>query len=441
MTITTAQYKAEIEARIAAANSGTTLDDLTLVKNNADLWLRNNQGGSITGYASLESLIQTKQNALSGSSTLDDITLVGAAAFPAAAAATSILPGQIVQLNPAFPPDIEISGMRFVKNKFAVTDGYDPSLENHKSVITGFSPVTIAIGVVSIAQTTDALIAVGTGSVIRRSTDGGETWSTITSPLSVDYVSVATAGDVVIAVANSGGAVARSIDGGLTFSSAATVSGAGSFKQVVSNGLVFIIAAANSSHNLLRSTDGGLTWVTVLGSETGGMSSISMIGNVACAARVSATNVVRVSNDGGETWGTSATIPTSGSFTVQNDGERFYITSPANLYATETNFSSFITFTSSNVPMYVGINAFVGGVVYYNAGAGNLGRTSVDVMLAGSSAQNSSAPLASNTISAIQQAGNTVFVIYAGAATAYKSDNAVGLYIDDSTGSLYMRYA
>jgi hypothetical protein len=83
MSITTAQYKAAVEAKISAATSGTSLDDLTLIKSNADLWLLNNPGGSITGYSSLESLIQTKQNALTGSSTLDDITLTGVSAFPA----------------------------------------------------------------------------------------------------------------------------------------------------------------------------------------------------------------------------------------------------------------------------------------------------------------------------------------------------------------------
>lgn len=82
MAITTAQYKAAVEAKIAAATSGTSLDDLTLLKSNADLWLLNNPGGTITGYSSLEALIQTKQNALTGSSTLDDITLTGVSAFP-----------------------------------------------------------------------------------------------------------------------------------------------------------------------------------------------------------------------------------------------------------------------------------------------------------------------------------------------------------------------
>ena len=82
MAITTAQYKAAVEAKIAAATGSTSLDDLTLIKSNADLWLQNNPGGSITGYSSLESLIQTKQNALTGSSTLDDITLTGVSAFP-----------------------------------------------------------------------------------------------------------------------------------------------------------------------------------------------------------------------------------------------------------------------------------------------------------------------------------------------------------------------
>lgn len=81
MAITTAQYKAAIEAKIAAATGSTALEDLALIKNNADLWLQYNPTGTITGYSSLEGLIQTKQNALTGSSTLDDITLAGVSAF------------------------------------------------------------------------------------------------------------------------------------------------------------------------------------------------------------------------------------------------------------------------------------------------------------------------------------------------------------------------
>lgn len=82
MTITTAQYKAAIEAKIAAANGSTTLKDLSLIKTNADLWLLNNPAGSISGYATLEGLIQTIQNALTSSSTLNDVSFVGVSAFP-----------------------------------------------------------------------------------------------------------------------------------------------------------------------------------------------------------------------------------------------------------------------------------------------------------------------------------------------------------------------
>lgn len=89
MTITTAEYKAAIEAKIAAANGATALKDLTLIKTNADLWLLNNSGGSITGYASLESLIQDKQDDLTVSSTLNDVSFVGVAAFPSQAANSS----------------------------------------------------------------------------------------------------------------------------------------------------------------------------------------------------------------------------------------------------------------------------------------------------------------------------------------------------------------
>lgn len=81
MAITTVEYKAAIEAKIASYTSGTPLTELAITKSNADLWLANNSGGSITGYAALEALIQTKQNALTGSSTLTDISLTGTSAY------------------------------------------------------------------------------------------------------------------------------------------------------------------------------------------------------------------------------------------------------------------------------------------------------------------------------------------------------------------------
>jgi hypothetical protein len=82
MPITTVQYKAAIEAKIAAATGSTSSKDLTLIKTNADLWLLNNPSGSITGYASLEALIQTKQGALAVGTSNTELSLVGAAAFP-----------------------------------------------------------------------------------------------------------------------------------------------------------------------------------------------------------------------------------------------------------------------------------------------------------------------------------------------------------------------
>lgn len=88
MAITTTNLKAAIEAKIAAATSGTSLEDLTVIKADADLYIRNT-AASITGYSTLEGLIQTKENSLTGSSTLDDITLAGVAAFPPTASGSS----------------------------------------------------------------------------------------------------------------------------------------------------------------------------------------------------------------------------------------------------------------------------------------------------------------------------------------------------------------
>lgn len=91
MAITTSQAKAALEAKIAAATGSTTLEDLTVLKVAADGWLNGNPGGSITGYTTLEGLIQTKQNALTGSSSVDDISFALVSADPSLPAHTPFI--------------------------------------------------------------------------------------------------------------------------------------------------------------------------------------------------------------------------------------------------------------------------------------------------------------------------------------------------------------
>lgn len=110
MPITTAQLKAAIEAKIAAATGSTSLEDLTLIKNNADTWLLNNSGGTITGYASLEALIQSKQDALTGSSTIDDVTLTSAAVFPPVVAKNLVWKTQTFLTSGTFTRPAKMAG-------------------------------------------------------------------------------------------------------------------------------------------------------------------------------------------------------------------------------------------------------------------------------------------------------------------------------------------
>lgn len=137
MPITTAQLKAAIEAKIAAANGSTSLEDLTLIKNNADTWLANNSGGTITGYASLETLIQTKQNALTGSSTIDDVTLTSAAVFPPVVAKSLVWKTQTFLTSGTFTRPAKMvgntvwatgcaagGGGAWASNQYAITGGW-----------------------------------------------------------------------------------------------------------------------------------------------------------------------------------------------------------------------------------------------------------------------------------------------------------------------------
>lgn len=122
MTLTTAQLKAAIEAKIAAASGSTTLEDLTIIKRLADTWLANNSGGSITGYSSLVSLLQARQNALTGSSTLDEMVLAGVAAFPAKSAASVSYVGEMRMFNTGVTDLTMDDGSRWLRAGFYETN-------------------------------------------------------------------------------------------------------------------------------------------------------------------------------------------------------------------------------------------------------------------------------------------------------------------------------
>jgi photosystem II stability/assembly factor-like uncharacterized protein len=263
MPITTAQYKAAIEAKIAAANGSTTLRDLTLIKTNADLWLSNNPTGSIAGYATLEGLIQTIQNSLGVGSSNVDLSLAGVAAFPQKNPTPSMshVLGEIVELNPSFPPTIELSGMKFIKNGYALTSGYAPELEQYKSVVASMEVISgsplFDNTIQEMASDAGVIIAVGFSSRIMRSTDSGATWTQITSPITCNFSGVAAFGGVFIAGGDHANSIIRSTNGGLTWSA---VTGVSAIDKIVTDGTNWIMTKSGTDSTVWRSTNGGVTW-------------------------------------------------------------------------------------------------------------------------------------------------------------------------------------
>jgi photosystem II stability/assembly factor-like uncharacterized protein len=146
---------------------------------------------------------------------------------------------------------------------------------------------------------------------IARSTDGGATWTNVVVPNFVQRWWAAAANGSTVLVVGDSNQIRRSTDGGATF---AAVAGAGSANLLTVGFLdANTVVAMGTLGAIVRSTNAGQTWASVTNPATTNLASLSVIDATrAFAVSENATNsVVLRTSDGGATW-TQSPVGASG---------------------------------------------------------------------------------------------------------------------------------
>ncbi|MFN4300152.1 MAG: YCF48-related protein [Thermaurantimonas sp.] len=165
------------------------------------------------------------------------------------------------------------------------------------------SPTTS--GLRAIAFTGDSIgIVVGVSGTMLRSTNHGNTWTSITSGTSAGLLDVVADDSVVIAVgggAASGNVVIRSNNYGLTWTTVVNNLPASPFSIAKVTDNTYVLCGVQGI--VYRSTDKGLTWTAITGPFTGTLSSVDFFDNV--NGMICGQNgVVYKTKDGGISWTT-----------------------------------------------------------------------------------------------------------------------------------------
>ena len=165
-----------------------------------------------------------------------------------------------------------------------------PSTESWSSIAEGENGVAVAISNGT------------TGNRFARTTNGGQTWTSVFVPINVGYWCKIVYGNGIFVALNGRGTVVYSTDGGATWgSSALTIADAGSAWVDIAFGGGYFVAIRNGTTVTNRSTN-GISW-SVAGTPAAAFSSLSKIafGN-GTFVTFSGTNSYR-STDGAATWG------------------------------------------------------------------------------------------------------------------------------------------
>jgi photosystem II stability/assembly factor-like uncharacterized protein len=145
--------------------------------------------------------------------------------------------------------------------------------------------------------------AVGLGSTILHTTDGGMSWGLVTSvPFSGDWYAVGGSSANDVFIVSTAGTAIHSADGGASWTNVSTPSRSAMAILGFPSGDVYILGAAELAHTI----DGGITWDTIT-PPTGGDMMSAVWGSSASELYVAGASglILRTSN-GGMTW--TATI-------------------------------------------------------------------------------------------------------------------------------------
>ena len=193
----------------------------------------------------------------------------------------------------------KVSPLKQVKH-IGLLYGYPSGISAATSTNSAWNPLnsgtTKAWYGVATADGVTVYAAVNNG-VIWKSTDGGTTWTELTSGIKAWY-GVATADGVTVYAAVDKGVIWKSTDGGTTWTE--LNSGATSWHNVATADGVTVYAAAYGGEAIWKSTDGGATW-TALTSVTTHLHCVATADGVTVYAAAD-SGVIWKSTDGGATW-------------------------------------------------------------------------------------------------------------------------------------------
>lgn len=230
-------------------------------------------------------------------------------------------------------------------------------------------------GSLLIASTKPAeFLAVGSSGAAAISRDGGRTWAAVAIPPGSWY-SVAYGRGTIIVTGDT--SIARSTDGGLTWTTLNTVYGV----DVTYSGGTFVTIPQNIGQSAHYSTDGGVTWTAAAFPFANGSSTGSVAGGAGVFAATHNNTAgqpggIKYSLDGGATW-TQATIPNAAGFSglggiAYGNGAFIAVCDGATLRSTDgINWTQGTSYPSNGYAGSIeyGEGRFVVATLQYSAGA------------------------------------------------------------------------
>lgn len=282
----------------------------------------------------------------------------------------------------------------------------------------------------AIAQAGNVWMAGGAAGVLRRSTDTGGTWSTVTSGFSTSQINgLATDGAGTWVAVGAAGKVARSTDNGLTWAIVSAGFSASYAVTAVATNAAGVWIAVNENGELRRSTDNGASWAVVAAGFIAGTGlSCAAFGNgVFLAGGYDGAGVMRRSTDNGATWtATSGTLPLWMN-ALATDGTGVWMAGgreTGNLRRSTDNGANWVAVPTATWPGYVNGLCAMGDGVWFGVGNSGAVRSSTDNGLTWDSVTHG---FGSANVYAVAQAQGFIAIAGGAAGAMQRSRSAIGL--------------
>ena len=164
---------------------------------------------------------------------------------------------------------------------------------------------------------------------VKRSTDGGASWTAITTPNDVEWVDIAYGNGVWVAIAQSGtNNIMRSVDDGLTWGAVSAPESI-EFTAIEYGAGFFVAVARTGDKRVIRSEDLGLTWTEIETPELNQFTDLSFGNNVFVAVAESGVSRSMRSTDFGESW-SMFTVPENNRWQAITFGNNTFVAVSSN---------------------------------------------------------------------------------------------------------------